>query len=273
MMCQENTRKRGGPPCFRPWKRETPTEPVLFEEQVLQDRRIRIFAGHFGSGKTEVAVNYVLKLRELTEDWVGIADLDVVNPYFRSREKAAFFEERRIRTVYSAVAALHGDAPAVSGEVLAFLEDPRWQAVLDAGGDPEGARVLGRFAGKILPEDYDMFLVVNVHRPQTASVQAVLDLMARLEETSRLKVTAFINNSHMLKATRPEHVFAGTELLSELERKTGLKTRYTCAIRPVVERLRETGGEPSLPRSSAEGSGGNGLLFPLDLRMREDWMS
>ncbi|MDR1893488.1 MAG: hypothetical protein LBQ61_02190 [Spirochaetales bacterium] len=228
------------------------------QQSLLNDRRIRIFSGHFGSGKTEVAVNYVLRLKELfSRSLVGIADLDVVNPYFRSREKTALFQGRSIRLAATSVEALHGDSPAVSPDLLAFLEDPSWQAVLDSGGDPEGSRVLGRFAGKIREGDYDMFLVVNIRRPQTSRAEAALDLMGRLEKTSRLRVTGFINNSHLLKETRPEDLLAGAELLAEMTKKTGLPVRYTCAVPRIIEKLPTDIG---------------GTLFPLELTMREDWM-
>ena len=229
---------------------------------LLADRRVRIFIGHFGSGKTEVAVNYTLAMRQqLGQDSplsVGIADLDVVNPYFRSREKHSLFAEKGIRVVGSSVDAPLVDVPAVSAEVNAFLEDDRWLAVLDSGGDPEGARVLGRFSGKLRPGDYDMFLVLNARRPETRGAGQVLRLMERLEAVSRLKVTGIINNTHMLKSTGPEDLLEGDRLAREVASETGLTIRYTTVMSEVA----------SVCPDSLKGT-----IFPLNLYMRDDWMS
>ena len=151
---------------------------------IKDDKRIRLFIGHYGSGKSEVSINYVTKLREQVEGEVALADLDVVNVYFRSREKK--------------------DLPAVSAEIMRPLNDKSVNYVIDVGGDNVGGKVVGRFANQFNSNDYDMFYVVNANREKTQTAKEVLQYIDAIEATSKLKVTGLINNTHMLKETTVE---------------------------------------------------------------------
>ncbi len=223
----------------------------------LPDKRIRIFSGHFGSGKTEVAVNYALFLRQQFTK-VGIADLDVVNPYFRTRERQDLFAEKDIRFVGSSINAPAIDSPAVSAEVNTLLEDKSWQSVLDVGGDPEGARVLGRFSGMIEDDEYDMFMVLNANRPETRTSEQVIRLMKRLEEVSRLRISGLINNTHLLKETSTEDLERGIKLVSEVSGETGVRVVFHSAAEWIADKL---------PAHL------EGIIFPMKLYMRDEWMS
>lgn len=134
---------------------------------VNKDKRIRIITGHYGSGKSEVAVNYVVQLRKETEDKVALADLDVVNVYFRSRERKEEMKAMGIHPIDSSVDAPSLDLPAVSAEVTTPMNDKSYQYVIDLGGDKVGARVIARFRGSIPDDEYDLFFVVNANRERT----------------------------------------------------------------------------------------------------------
>ena len=224
---------------------------------LTQDNRIRIIAGHGGSGKTEFALNYAIHLRNYDEQ-VGLVDLDVVNLYFRSRERADILREAGIRLVAGNKGAAPVDQPALSAEINAFIEDPAWQAVLDVGGDPIGARVLGRYAGQLQPRDCDFFLVINVYRPETRTASQVEEMIEGIETLSRLKITGLVNTSHLLKETSVENVLKGYKLAEEVSARRGLPIRYNAAIEPVAARL-----PPDM----------EGEILPLNLYVREEWMS
>ena len=126
--------------------------------------RVSIVTGHYGTGKTEFAVNLALQLAALDHK-VMVADLDIVNPYFRSRERKALFQEAGIRLISSSQACSDADVPALPAELLTILENRDITGVLDIGGDPVGARVLARFNDKIITEDYQLIYVLNANRP------------------------------------------------------------------------------------------------------------
>lgn len=177
----------------------------------MHDKRLVIVIGHYGSGKTEFAVNYAVKMKEIYEN-VSIADLDIVNPYFRSREKREFFEEIGIKLFDSSIRNTAVDLPALPAELMGVITNPNIKSIIDVGGDPVGARVLARFAEQIKNVDYDMFYVINGNRPDTSTVDGVINYLKMIEATSRLKITGLVNNTHMLKATTVEDVEFGHEL-------------------------------------------------------------
>ena len=127
--------------------------------------RLTIVTGHYGTGKTEFSVNLALALAGEGEQ-VMMADLDIVNPYFRSRERKALLEDAGIRLICSSQACSDADVPALPAEVLTILENRDVRGVLDIGGDPVGARVLARFRPKILQEDHQLVYVLNANRPE-----------------------------------------------------------------------------------------------------------
>lgn len=222
-----------------------------------QDKRVRIITGHYGSGKTEFAVNYAIRLRELTDEKIAIADMDVVNPYFRSREKKIELEEKDILVIGSSIEGSALDLPAVSAQVMTPMEDKSYQYIIDVGGDSVGSRALGRFTYLLDDDEYDMLMVVNANREQTSDVQGVLRHKMAIEATTKLKVTGFINNTHLVRETTIEDIKKGDALLKEVSRETGIAVRYVSAMRHLI-------GEITDDLS--------GEIFPLDLMMRENWM-
>ena len=224
---------------------------------MINDKRIRIIIGHYGSGKTEFSINYALKLNSLGKK-VAIADLDVVNLYFRSREKASLLEEKGIKVIGSSIKGNALDLPAISGEVMTPIKDKTYDTILDVGGDPAGARALGRYHEQFIQGEYDMFFVLNVNRPETRTVQQALEFIRQIEDTARAKVTGIVNNTHLLKSTTIEDVLKGYDLSLELSELTGIPLKYNVVLSELA---------PLLPNDLV------GEIFPIKLYMREEWMN
>ena len=223
----------------------------------INDKRIRIIIGHYGSGKTEFSVNYAMKLKQVTSSKVAIADLDIVNVYFRSREKQVMLEEQGIKVIASSIAGNALDLPAVAADIITPLEDKSYEYVIDVGGDSVGARVLGRFKNYIEDGDYDMFMVVNANREQTMDLEGIKRHKETIEATSRLKVTGFINNTHLIRETTLEDVLKGDKLLKEASKELGIPIRYVSAMSHIASQIPdEVSGE----------------ILALDLIMRDQWM-
>ena len=223
---------------------------------MLDDKRLRFVIGHYGSGKTEFSINYAVKLAKMGKK-VALADLDVVNLYFRSREKAEVLEKLGIKVISSSIKASAVDIPAISAEIVAPMQDTSYEAVIDVGGDPAGARVLGRYEEYFIDGGYDMFFVLNANRPETQTVEKAIEYLRKIEDTARAKVTGIINNTHMLKSTTIEDVLKGQELAQRVSEKVDIPIKYISAIESVAKEL---------PKDL------QGEIFPMTLYMREEWM-
>ncbi len=193
------------------------------------DRRISIFTGHFGSGKTEVAINFALKLKEKWEQ-VAIADFDIVNPYFRTADSRAYLEERGIGVIAPLYANTNVDVPALPPEVNALFENRDVRVVLDAGGDPIGAKVLSRYRDWILKDEYDMFLVVNARRPMTDTREKIEEMAYAIMESSGLSITGLVNNTNVLEHTTPEHVLSGQRLIEGVSQRLKIPVAFISGL-------------------------------------------
>ncbi|SHK18329.1 nucleotide-binding protein [Paramaledivibacter caminithermalis] len=224
---------------------------------MLNDNRIRIIIGHYGSGKTEFAVNYAMKLVDEGKK-VALADLDVVNPYFRSREKQDILEAKGIRVIGSSLGMKSGaDLPAISASVLAPIQDESYDVVLDVGGDSVGARALARYYSYFKEGNYDMFCVLNANRPGTRTVEDAMEHIRSIEAASRTKVTGIINNTHLLRDTSIDDVLMGQELAKKVSENLQIPIKYVSALEKVARLLPEDI---------------EGYIFPIKMYMREDWM-
>ena len=224
---------------------------------ITEDKRIRIITGHYGSGKSEFSMNYVTKLRELVDTKVAISDLDVVNVYFRAREKRDFLQSKDILPIDSSVQATALDLPAVSAQVTAPIIDSLYNYVIDVGGDDVGARVLGRFSHLIKEDDYDMFCVVNANREDTQTAEDVIKHIKSIEHASKLKVTGLISNTHLVRETTIDDILKGQSLVKEVSHLTNIPVKYVTCLQSLI---------PQLPKDI------KGEIFPIKLYMREDWM-
>ena len=171
-------------------------------------KRLTILCGHYGSGKTNVAVNIATELKK-SHEAVTVADLDIVNPYFRTKDSTAYFEEMGIRLICSPYANSNVDIPALPQEMYALTDDRSMHAVLDIGGDDRGALVLGRLAPAILKEnDYEMLAVINAYRPLTADVDSTVEVLREIEAAGGIRFGGIINNSNLGASTTAADVLA-----------------------------------------------------------------
>ena len=201
-------------------------------------KRLTILCGHYGSGKTNVAVNIATELKK-SSDTVTVADLDIVNPYFRTKDSQDFFAEQGIRLICSPYANSNVDIPALPQEMYAITDDRSMTAVLDIGGDDRGALVLGRLAPKILAEgDYEMLMVINCYRPLTRDAASTLEVMGEIEYAGGIRFTGLVNNSNLGAATTPEDILASQGYAEEVSRLSGLPLVMTSVrqdLYPAVE--------------------------------------
>lgn len=224
---------------------------------LTEDKRIRIIVGHYGSGKSEFAINYALQLRNITNDKIALSDLDVVNVYFRSREQEKMLESNNIHTIHSSINANALDLPAISAEITTPIRDEKYNYIIDVGGDSIGAKVLGRFSKDIKMTDYDMLFVINGNREKTQTVEEIIRYIKEIEFTSKLKVTGLINNTHLLRETRIEDIIKGQKLASQVSNILAIPIKYTSCIEPLVEVVKE----------HIEND-----ILPIKMYLRKQWM-
>lgn len=204
----------------------------------MDHKRVTLFAGHYGSGKTNIAVNYALLLAGEGKR-VSIADLDIVNPYFRTKDSAAELEAAGVRLISPQFANTNVDLPALPAEAYSLVEDRSAYAVMDIGGDDRGAYALGRYAPMILAEnDYRMAFVANPCRPLTRTPREALEVMREIEAAGHLPFTAIVNNANLAHETTAETVLSAAPYMEELSRLSGLPIYLTCAEARVAEALR-----------------------------------
>ena len=222
----------------------------------MNNKRIRIITGHYGSGKSEFSVNYALKLRGEIEGRLAISDLDVVNVYFRSRGMKDLLEEKGIHVIASSVDAPTLDIPALSAEIHTPLLNKDYNNIIDLGGDKVGATVIARYRDMIDDEDYDMFFVVNANREKTQTAEEVMGYIDEIEAASKLKVTGLINNTHMLKATTIEDLEKGQEVCREVSKARNIPIKFVSCMESLVDQIPEDF---------------EGEIIPLSLMLRDQW--
>ena len=216
--------------------------------------RISIVTGHYGTGKTEFSVNLALALAAEGAS-VMLADLDIVNPYFRSRERRSLLEEAGVRLISSSQACSDADVPSLPAELLAILENRDIRGVLDIGGDPVGARVLARFQPKIVQEDYQLIYVLNANRPEVRTAEAAVRYLRGIEATTGLTCTGIVNNTHLCGETTEEEIRKGADLAHAVSQETGVPVLCHVAVERLAESLSD------LPET----------VFPITIKMKKPW--
>ncbi len=221
----------------------------------MEYKRITLFAGHYGSGKTNIAVNYAIAMRKAGHP-VRIADLDIVNPYFRTKDSADRLAEAGIELISSAYANTNVDIPALPAQMYALTDDKSFYAVMDIGGDDRGALALGRYAPAILSEgEYEMLFVANMYRPLTRTPAEALEVMREVEAAGGIPFTAIVNNSNIGADTKAEDILASVSFAEELSRLSGLPVKMTAVREDLTDAL----------------SGKIEKLFPLTLQKKYAW--
>ena len=193
------------------------------------NKRVLLLCGHYGSGKTNIAVNLAQAIKR-EYPTVTLADLDIVNPYFRSKDSAAELEEAGIRLICSRYANSNVDIPALPPDLYALTDDRRMRAIIDVGGDDRGALVLGRLAPSLLEEnDYEMLMVINCYRPLTRDAASTVEVMREIEYAGGIRFTALINNSNLGVETTADDVLASVHYAEEVAAMSGLPVVMTTA--------------------------------------------
>ncbi len=200
-------------------------------------KRVMLLAGHYGSGKTNIAVNLAEKISE--ERKVALCDIDIVNPYFRSKDSEKRLREKGIEVVASQYANTNLDAPALPKEIYPALEDRKTVLIMDVGGDDRGALALGRYTPTILEEnDYEMIFVANFYRPLTRNAEEAMEVMREIEFASKIPFTAIINNSNLGINTSAQTVLDTDEEIKKLSQLSGLPVIMTTVPERVYEEAR-----------------------------------
>ena len=190
-------------------------------------KRITIFSGHYGSGKTNLAVNYAFML-EKEGYGVSIADLDIVNPYFRTKDSEKMFAEKGIELISLPFANTSVDLPSLPSAAYGLFQRRDRQVIIDLGGDDRGALALGRFVPRILEEnDYDMVFTVNFYRPLTTTAEEALEVFREIEYAAKLKFTKIVNNSNLGDMTTVDDVVKTVGMAERLSEMTGIPVAFT----------------------------------------------
>ena len=218
-------------------------------------KRITIFAGHYGSGKTNAAVNYALHIAAGGRR-TAIADLDIVNPYFRTKDSAEVLAQHGIRLISSPYANTNVDTPALPAEAYAVIDDSGLYSVIDVGGDDRCALALGRYSEAIRKiGDYEMLFVINRCRFLTSDAASTVEVMREIEQAAAIRFTGLVNNSNLGDETDADTVLRSVDYANEVSALTGLKIRMTTVKSDLA---------PSL-EGKVEG------LFPIDIYVRQSW--
>ena len=222
--------------------------------QTLFSHRVSIITGHYGTGKTELSVNLALALAAEGKR-VMLADLDIVNPYFRSRERGPQLEAGGIQVDSSSPGCSEAEAPALPARREGILENRDIRGILDIGGDPVGARVLARFQPKIVQEDYQLIFVLNANRPEVREAEHAIAYLRSIEAVTGLTCSGIVNNTHLCGETTPAEIRKGAALAEAVSRQTGIPILcHTAEVRfaDAVSDLREP-------------------VFPITINMKKPW--
>ncbi|MCL2227571.1 MAG: ATP-binding protein [Oscillospiraceae bacterium] len=221
--------------------------------------RKTLVTGHYGSGKTEFSISLAMLRASMQDKKLAIIDLDIINPYFRSRERRKLLEESGVSVYGSAYdEEITAELPAIGAKLRKPLEDSTYQVVIDVGGNDSGALILNQFTKYFDDAETTLLAVVNKYRPDTSSPGGVLKHIASIEAATGLSVSAIVNNSHMLRETTADMVKEGRTLCLEVCCEIGAQLLCSCYPEGIV--------------NPDELSGLSGYLMPLGLYMRPKWL-
>ncbi|MBR4892832.1 MAG: ATP-binding protein [Clostridia bacterium] len=217
--------------------------------------RITIFVGHYGSGKTEVAVNYAIKLKEEGND-VIIVDLDIVNAYYRTKDNEKMLNDMGIEVISPTYANTNVDIPSLPPHLIKVFADKSKKIVFDVGGDDAGATALGRFFGYFSQENYQMYSVINTKRPLTDNKENIIIMTEEINYNSRLKITGLINNTNLSYETECADILEGEKIVKTVCDELKLPFIFTSLLEENVSEYKKM--------SSAK-------LFPIKKYLNMPW--
>jgi len=197
---------------------------------------IVIIAGNYGSGKSEIAVNLAAKSSQQGMD-VKIADLDLVNPYFRSREAIIPLEKLGVEVVLPDKKYMYADLPILAPAVAGIIQQPSELTILDAGGDDVGVTVLAALEDHLKQKTVHMLQVINLFRPYTETLEGCLKIKQEIEASSKIKITGLVSNANLIDETLPEHIYKGYDLVRQVAEATGLKIEFITASPRMIPQL------------------------------------
>ena len=250
--------------------------------------RTHAIFGHYGSGKTEFSVNYALDLKKYYEN-VAILDMDIANPYFRSRERQALMEEKGIAIHFNTYGYdISEDLPAITATVRAPLENKEFQTVVDVGGNDSGARIINQFRKYFISEDTRLLAVLNFNRPDSDTIEKSVEQVRSIENEIGIKMTGLINNTHMLRETTTDDILDGYLNSLDVSKVLGIPVVYnTCEKHLLPELLKEAGNRGITAEVLDIPAGfDNGTeipeketstdeimyVYPISLQMRPTWL-
>lgn len=202
------------------------------------DKRINIITGHYGTGKTNIAVNMAFDLKKQGFD-VIIADLDIVNPYYRSADFKTELENSGIKVLTTNFANTNLDIPSLPAEILSVFSDKSKKVVLDIGGDDAGAVVLGRFRDYIIQDDFEMFYVINERRSMSCDFDENVELMNNIQSATGLEITKIVNNTHLCSETTSHIIIDSMDYTEKFCNKTNKEYGFTCVSENLFDDLSE----------------------------------
>ena len=226
-------------------------------------KRITMVTGHYGGGKTEVSVNLAMDLKK-EYDKVAILDLDIMNPYFRSRERQKMMEDLGIMVQFNSFGYdITEDLPALSAALKTPLENEEYKAIVDVGGDSDGAKVLNQFRKYFVRGDSELLVVINTNRPETEELEGCLAHIAAIQAETGLKVDGTINNTHLLKETTPQDIIDGYRMCKRIEEQIGVPPRFSTCREDLLEDLKAANAEAGIDDME---------IYPIKLYMRPSWL-
>jgi hypothetical protein len=226
----------------------------------INDKRVRIITGYFGSGKSEFSLQYATKLATKTDRTIYLADLDIVNVYFRSRERSQLLKEKYNIEVLGNVFGERAltEAPHLSANVYKGTADKECHYIMDLAGSDQGLRILpSMFKNTIDDDEYDFFCVINCNRFETMEVNQIVEFVEFVNNFSKFQITGFVNNTNLIRFTEKEDILKGDAILKEVSKKMNIPIKYVMVPSELVEEVKsEVSGE---------------IIEIEELLLREDW--
>lgn len=208
-------------------------------EQMALKTRFTVIYGHYGSGKTNIALNMAFNSAKKDEK-VTIVDLDIVNPYFRTCDYKEMLEEKGIHVITTGLAGSTLDVPAIQAETYSVFSGGDDHVIFDVGGDDAGAYAIGRFS-KLIAEagNYEALYVINKYRKLVSEPELAAEILREIEAASRIKATALINNSHLCGWTSTEDIIDSLEYMEKTSELTKLPVKYLTVPEALEDELRK----------------------------------